>query len=132
MIQRAALGVVAKAIPWRGVALAGAGLCLFAAGWTAQGWRMGAQLAALTTARAQSDLTVANQALADLSAASATIRTKADEFAGIQTTLGAKLDAIRKDLKNAPKLPADCRPDAERVRLLSDAVRAAREAAGAR
>ena len=121
-----------RAMPWRaiGAALLAAGI--FAAGWAANGWRKDAEIAELTSARAQADLTSANQALGDLRTASATIREKADEFAGIQTTLGAKLDAIRKDLKNAPKLPADCRPDAGRVRLMSDAVDAAKQAAAAR
>ncbi|WP_454763360.1 hypothetical protein [Cupriavidus campinensis] len=119
-------------IPWRaiGAALLAAGI--FAAGWAANGWRKDAEIDRMKTASAQADLASANQALGDLRTASATIREKADEFAGIQTTLGAKLDAIRKDLKNAPKLPADCRPDAGRVRLMSDAVDAAKQAAAAR
>ncbi|MGO4416785.1 hypothetical protein AB4Z27_27825 [Cupriavidus sp. KB_39] len=119
-------------IPWRamGAALLAAGI--FAAGWAANGWRKDAEIDRMKTASAQADLASANQALGDLRVAGATIREKADEFAGIQITLGAKLDAIRKDLKNAPKLPADCRPDAGRVRLMSDAVDAAKQAAAAR
>jgi hypothetical protein len=101
-------------------------------GLVTNGWRKDAEIAELTAARAQADLASANQALGDLRTASGTIREKADEFAGIQTTLGAKLDAIRKDLKNAQKLPADCRPDPGRVRLMSDAVDAAKQSAAAR
>lgn len=104
----------------------------FAAGWTVNGWRHGAELAELTAARAQADLATTNQALQDLGAAGATIRARADEFAGIQSTLGEKLDAIRKDMKNAKPLPVDCRPDDFRVRKLSDAVDAAKQAAAAR
>jgi hypothetical protein len=121
-----------NAMPWRAIAALTLGACLFGAGWAANGWRKNAEIAELTAARAQADLTSANQAIGELRTASTTIREKADEFAGIQTTLGAKLDAIRKDLKNAPKLPADCRPDAGRVRLMSDAVGAAKQAAAAR
>lgn len=123
---------IPKSMPWRaiGAALLAAGI--FAAGWAANGWRKDAEIDRMTTASAQADLASANQALGDLRTAGETIRAKADEFAGIQTTLGAKLDAIRKDLKNAPKLPADCRPDAGRVRLMSDAVDAAKQAAAAR
>lgn len=123
---------IPKSIPGRaiGAALLAAGI--FAAGWAVNGWRKDAEIAELTAARAQADLTSANQAIGDLRTASTTIREKADEFAGIHTTLGAKLDAIRKELKNAPKLPADCRPDAGRVRLMSDAVDAAKQAAAAR
>lgn len=132
MIQIATARAALSNFPWRAVAALALGACLFAAGWTANGWRKDAEIAELTVARAQADLASANQALGDLRTASTTIREKADEFAGIQTTLGAKLDAIRKDLKNAPKLPTDCRPDAGRVRLMSDAVDAAKQAAAAR
>ncbi|WP_313817936.1 hypothetical protein [Cupriavidus sp.] len=118
--------------PWRAAGAVLLATGIFAAGWAANGWRKDAEIAELTAARAQADLTSANQAIGDLRTASTTIHQKADEFAGIQTTLGAKLDAIRKDLKNAPKLPADCRPDAGRVRLMSDAVDAAKQAAAAR
>jgi hypothetical protein len=121
-----------NAMPWRAIAALTLGACLFGAGWATNGWRKDAEIAELTAARAQADLTSANRAIGELRTASTTIREKADEFAGIQTTLGAKLDAIRKDLKNAPKLPADCRPDAGRVRLMSDAVGAAKQAAAAR
>lgn len=132
MIQLVAARTAVAAIPWRalGAALLAAGT--FAAGWAANGWRKDAEIDRIKTASAQADLVSANQALGDLRTASATIREKADEFAGIHTTLGAKLDAIRKELKNAPKLPADCRPDAGRVRLMSDAVDAAKQAAAAR
>lgn len=123
---------IPSSIPWRAVGAALIAAALFAAGWTVNGWRKNAELADLTAARAQADLDTANQAIGDLRTAGAAIREKADEFAGIQTTLGSKLDAIRKDLKNAPKLPADCRPDAGRVRLMSDAVDAAKQAAAAR
>lgn len=121
-----------KALPWRAIGAALLAVSIFAAGWAANGWRKDAEIDRMKTASAEADLASANQALGDLRVAGATIREKADEFAGIQTTLGAKLDAIRKDLKNAPKLPADCRPDAGRVRLMSDAVDAAKQAAAAR
>ncbi len=110
-------------------ALAGA---LFAAGWTTNGWRKDAELAELTAARAQADVATANQALGELRAAGTEIRARADEYRAIQSTLGTRLDAIQKELKNAKPLPADCRPDAGRVHMLSDAVDAAKEAAAAR
>lgn len=119
-------------IPWRAAGLAVVAETLFAAGWTANGWRKDAELAELTAARSQADLATTDQALQDLRAAGASIRQKADELAGIQSTLGAKLDAIRKDMKNARPLPVDCRPDDFRVRKLSDAVEAAKQAAAAR
>lgn len=132
MIQATAVRAVVAAVPWRGVAAVGLAVLAFGVGWVVNGWRKDAEIAELTAARAQADLTSANLALTDLRAAGQTIRQKADEYAGIQSTLGAKLDAIRKDMKNAPKLPADCRPDDFRVRKLSDAVDAAKQAAAAR
>ncbi|WP_456281577.1 hypothetical protein M1D55_19230 [Cupriavidus sp. JZ107] len=132
MIQTTAIRAAAAAVPWRAVAavvLAGAA---FVAGWTVNGWRKDAELAELTAARAQADLSTVNQALGDLRAAGVDIRARADEYRGITNQLGAAASAIRKELKNAKPLPADCRPDDFRVRKLSDAVDAAKQAAAAR
>ena len=122
-----------KLLPWRTVGMrsfAGAlAAGLFAAGWMTHGWRKDAEIAELAAARAQADLASANLALTDLKAAGAIIRQSADEYLAIHSTLSAKLDAIRKDLKNGKPLPADCRPDAQRMRSLSDAVEAAKQAA---
>lgn len=119
-------------IPWRAAGLALLAAAIFAAGWAVNGWRKGAELAELTAARAQADVETANQALADLRTAGAGIRARADEYRAIQSTLGSRLDAIQKELKNAKPLPVDCRPDDFRVRKLSDAVGAAKQAATAR
>ncbi|WP_143010668.1 hypothetical protein [Cupriavidus necator] len=132
MIQATAVRAALAAVPWRPLAWFAAGAFFFCAGWTAQGWRKDAELAELTSARAQADLTSATVALADLQEAGAAIRARANEYNSIQTTLGAKLDAIRKDIKNATPLPVDCRPDDYRVRKLSDAVDAAKQAASTR
>ncbi|WP_367395017.1 hypothetical protein [Cupriavidus sp. Agwp_2] len=122
-----------KTLPWRLIGAAALGACLFAAGWAVNGWRKDAEIAELTAARAQADLTSANQALSDIQATGAAIRQHADYYLAVQSDLGAKMDAIRKDMKNARKpLPVDCRPDAQRVRGLSDAVDAAKQAAAAR
>lgn len=64
----------------------------------------------------------ANILLGNLEAAGARIRQSADEYLVIKSDLGAKLDAIQKDLKNAKPLPVGSRPDDFRVRKLSDAV----------
>lgn len=105
---------------------------VFAAGWTVNGWRKDAEIAELTAARAQADLASANTALSDLREAGARVRQSADDYLTIKSDLGAKLDAIRKDLKNAKPLPVGCRPDDFRVRKLADAVDAAKQAAAAR
>jgi len=120
-------------LPWRAAGAMVLAAGLFAAGWTSNGWRKDAEIAELTAARAQADLSNANTALSDLREAGARIRQSADDYLAIKSDLGAKLDAIRKDLKNAKKpLPVGCRPDAQRVRSLSDAVDAAKQAAAAR
>lgn len=122
-----------SALPWRAVGLALLAMCIFAAGWTANGWRKDAEIDRMKTASAQADLASANKAIENLGAASQTIRTKADEFNASQATLTAKVDQAVKEFRNAKKpLPVDCRPNDFRVRKLSDAVDAAKQAAGAR
>ncbi len=132
MIQTTAIRAAASAVPWRAVAVVVLAGAAFGAGWTVNGWRKDAEIAELTAARARADLTTANQAIGELRAASADIRARADEYRGITTQLDAAASAIRKELKNAKPLPADCRPDDFRVRKLSDAVDAAKQAATAR
>jgi len=121
------------ALPWRAIAVAALAATTFAAGWAANGWRKDAEIDRMKTASAQADLASANAALGDLRQAGETIRTKADEFNASQATLTAKVDQAVKEFRNAKKpLPVDCRPDDFRVRKLSDAVDAAKQAAAAR
>ena len=98
------------------------------AGWVANGWRHGAELADLQRAHAEFRATLSEQALADVQADAKTIRTAAAEFAAIQSTLAPRMSALTKELRNAPKLPADCRPDPVRVRNLDAAIDAANQA----
>lgn len=93
-----------------------------AAGWAANGWRHGAEIAELRRAHAEFRAGLSDQALADVQADAATIRTAAAEFSAIQSTLAPKMTALTKELRNAPKLPADCRPDPVRVRNLDAAI----------
>ena len=96
-----------------------------AAGWVANGWRHGAELADLKRAHAEFRATLSETALADVQADAATIRRAATEFATIQSTLAPRMTALTKELRNAPKLPADCVPGPERVRNLDAAIDAA-------
>ncbi|MBB2918350.1 hypothetical protein [Cupriavidus alkaliphilus] len=125
-----------KLLPWRTIGMGSlAGVLaagLFAAGWMTNGWRKDAEIARQSAARAQADLVSANKALGDLREAGARIRHSADDYLTVKTDLGAKLDAIRKDLKNAKPLPVDCRPDDFRMRQLASAVDAAKQAAASR
>lgn len=96
-----------------------------AAGWFANGWRHGAEIADLQRAHAELRATLSEAALADVQADAATIRQAATEFATIQSTLAPRMTALTKELRNAKPLPADCRPDAARVRNLDAAIDAA-------
>lgn len=80
----------------------------------------------LTEAKAQTDA-----AIKDLKEASAKINLAASGNQTDVSTLNTKLDGITKELKNVQKLkplPPDCRPTADRVSNLANAVRAANEA----
>lgn len=99
-----------------------------AAGWVANGWRHGAEIAELRRAHAEFRAGLSEQALADVQADAATIRAAATEFAAIQSTLAPRMTALTKELRNAKPLPPDCRPDPVRVRNLGAAIDAANQA----
>jgi len=101
--------------------LGGAG----AAGWFANGWRHGTEIAELRRVHAEFRASLSEAALADVQADAAVIRTAAAEFAAIQSTLAPRMTALTKELRNAPKLPAGCVPDPVRVRNLDAAIDAA-------
>jgi hypothetical protein len=101
----------------------------FGGGWTVNGWRLGADLSELKAQHAEERAVQAQGALADLATAAAKIHAAADQYAGIQTTLGTKLEQLRKEFQNAKPLPVNCRPDDFRLRHLKSAVDATNEAA---
>ncbi|QYY30221.1 hypothetical protein K2O51_22885 [Cupriavidus pinatubonensis] len=115
------------------IGVAALAAAIFAVGWTANGWRKEAEIERVKTASTQDDLVSANKAIENIGMAIDTIRARADEFNVTQTALSAKVDAAVKEFRNAKKpLPLDCRPDDFRMRKLSDAVEAAKQAAAAR
>ncbi|TMS58542.1 hypothetical protein MW7_007405 [Imbroritus primus] len=119
---------------WKGYAAVAIAAGLFA-GWAAWQWQANAyerQIARINEKQARADLSAAQQEISGLRQDTANINQKATELLGIQSTLGGQIAAIRKDMKNAKPLPADCRPDDFRVRKLSDAVAAAKQAAATR
>lgn len=120
ILTTAALGQYKGALMLGGaVALALAG---FAAGWTANGWRLGAEL---SKQDAQSASDRADQAEIDLRKYQQGAAALADAASQAQAAnAGAKkqFDAIAKELKNAKPLPADCRPDDDRLRLRNEAI----------
>lgn len=129
-------GLVARLAPHKLLIAVGAGVAAavlgFGAGWVVNGWRLGSELAGEKAAHAQVQATQATAALTTLQADAATIHRAATEYAGIQSTLAPTIAALTKELRNAPRLPADCRPDAVRVRNLDAAIDAANQAAAAR
>jgi len=116
---RAAAGGVVVLL---GIGLAGA------AGWVANGWRHGAEIAELRRAHAEFRAGLSESALVSLQADAAVMQRAAGELATIQSTLAPRMTALTKELRNAPKLPADCRPDPVRVRNLDAAIDAANQA----
>ena len=106
-----------------------AAVLAFGAGWAVNGWRLGAELAGEKAARAQDQATQAGAALSAVQVDALAIRQAATEYAAAQSTLAPKLAALTKELRNAKPLPADCRPDAVRVRNLDAAIDAANQAA---
>lgn len=115
---------------WTQLAIAAAILAAgFGGGWEVNGWRLNGDLADMKTKVAETRAVGAEGALKDLTTATAGIKAAADQYTGIQNTLGSQIAQLRKDLKNAPApLPVDCKPDDFRVRKLDNAIDAANQA----
>jgi len=96
-----------------------------AAGWFTNGWRHDAEIAELQRAHAETMRSQSELALTTLQVDAARITQAATEFAAIQSTLAPRMSALTKELRNAKPLPADCVPDADRVRNLDAAIEAA-------
>lgn len=98
----------------------------FGAGWMANGWRL--------TSTFQKEKAKAVQEASDrYTEATQRLHDAAVEHVNMVTELEMKIDALKKDLANAKKkrpLPADCRPDDDRLRVLKSAVAAANATAG--
>lgn len=112
---------------WRGygvAALAGAG-----AAWYLLAAVHGEELATLQLDRTTADLVVARASIQQTNRDLQVMAESARAAAAIGPELTASIGALSKALKNANPLPAGCRPDADRVRNLTDAVRATRGAA---
>lgn len=97
--------------------------------WQVQAWRADARVAVLQKGVSDNAATQARAALDDLTAAAANINKAAAAAQADNKALAVQLAAIRKDLKNAKPLPADCKPDADRLRSLTRAVEASNAAA---
>lgn len=98
----------------------------FTAGWMVNGWRLSSSYQAekAEVVRANADH------FADVSRK---VNEAATEHASKTYKLEEKIRELQKELADAKRnrpLPADCRPDADRLRVLKDAVTAANTAAG--
>lgn len=104
----------------------------FAGGWVVNGWRMSAAVAKAEKAHAEDRAVSAESALSDLAEGASRVKAAAEAYNVERSAISGQLNQISKDLKSYAKekpLPADCRPDAGRVRSLSEAVAAAKQAA---
>ena len=101
-------------------------VCGLAIGWIVNGWR---QSADSTTEKLS-----AVQANADhFRDATKMVNDSANEYLGNSEQLEKQIAELKKELAHAKKnrpVPADCRPDPDRLRVLKDAVTAANTAAG--
>lgn len=120
--------VSAKCIGYIAASAIAAGM-LFGAGWTAQGWRKDAEIADMKAIASDARAELAEQAAAELQSAAVAMRASADDVRRSSTALKDNMAAITKGLKNAPALPADCKPDAVRVRGLREAYDTAKRSA---
>lgn len=112
---------------WRGYAasaLVGAGVA-----WFVLGAFHGREIAELQLERSRDDLAVAREAIQQTNSDLTAMAKSARAAVAVGPELTASIGALSKALKNANPLPAGCRPDADRVRSLTDSVRAARGAA---
>lgn len=114
------------------ILLAVAAAAIFLAGWTAQGWRKNAEIATIQKNQADDRAAASDAALADLVAVSGVIREQAEKSQAARLEFRTDLNVISKELrdeirKNKP-LPVDCRPDADRVRSLGNAIDSANKA----
>lgn len=81
------------------------------------------QISNLKLEQAKESIVIANESLIRLNEASKIINDKAKEFQSIKIDINTRLDGIKKDLKNVKTpLPVDCKPDVERMRIMSEAV----------
>lgn len=98
----------------------------FVAGWIVNGWR----LAADSTTEKLSAVQAGADHFRDVSRK---VNEAATEHVSKTYKLEEKIKELQKELADAKKnrpLPADCRPDPDRLRVLKDAVTAANTAAG--
>jgi hypothetical protein len=88
---------------------------------------------ALELSKAKADTKSVQDSLAQLQGFISTMDAAGGDYTAALATIKAQFATIQKELTNAllKPLPADCRPDAGRLRVLTDAVNATRQGAAA-
>lgn len=115
---------------WKWIA-SGIGAAALSCYLTSLGYRL--TISQMERAKADAGLAAANTVLAQFTADADAIHGAAVSFGGIQAELSGKLTTISRNFNVAIKahpLPADCKPDAVRLRALSGAIAATNTAAG--
>jgi len=105
-----------------GVALVAAALVV--SGYKIRGWQDAGTIADLKIDKANQIAIDAQASIADMVAAGKQIKDAADAYASMQDKLTPKIDQIRKDFKNAPRLPSDCTIDGVRSNAVANAISA--------
>lgn len=103
----------------------------FAAGWVTNGWRLYTEIAEMQASYSNAEALAAKAAIDDLVEATSTIKKAADDYTKIETHTSSKIDKLRKEVQQYAKdtpLPADCKPDAQRMQKLTGAISTANEA----
>lgn len=101
-------------------------VCGLAIGWLVNGWRLSSSYQAEKSEVVQSKADHFRDATKKVNEAATEHVRNTDE-------LNKQIAELKKELAHAKKnrpVPADCRPDADRLRVLADAVTAANTAAG--
>ncbi|SPA44820.1 DUF2514 family protein [Cupriavidus taiwanensis] len=122
MIQIPTARPALSAVPWRAAAALALGACLFAAGWTANGWRLGGQIEQLKTAQAKQREGQATALAAASEAARAEEQRRTAEQRGIANAAAKERDQALADARAAGALAEQLR---ERAAQLAAAARAA-------
>lgn len=97
----------------------------FIAGWIVTNWRLSASIAEEKAEQIQSNADHFRDATKK-------INVEANQYVKKTYELKDEIDSLKKELAHAKKnhpIPADCRPDSDRLRILKDAVNAANRAA---
>lgn len=128
--------IPAALAPYKAWLLASAAVALFGAGiavgWTGQGWRKDAEVMSLKAHQSGQAAKDAGDALEQFKTTAAAISFAASSAQAANASTAAVLRTIRQEMKNATPLPADCHPDAERLRKRNAAIEAYNNAATGR